>query len=271
MSIKSLVQGLCPPVLWNLAAGLRKPKSPERTGHSGYYRTYEEANRDIPAATWEHLPSESIQTSVQAITSPDNVLAWNERLLAIALAQAWNPNKQLRVIDFGGNFGGHISTFLKIARDASYSWTVIEIPTIVEEGRKRIPPGAPLRYETEIERAPASPDLIVASGALQYLPAPYEMLIRFANVNPRLVFLDRVPFVDGKEDFLTLQHVPGRYFADGQARDVPAWWFARQQFIEKLESTFSIDWIAQNGEHAVVNGLSSVWEGMVVHLKRLVP
>jgi putative methyltransferase (TIGR04325 family) len=230
----------------------------------------EEANRNLSAATWDHLPSESVQASIEAIISTSEVLTWNERLLAIALAQARHSDKQLTVVDFGGAFGGHIATFLKVAKYTSYSWTVIEIPTIVEEGRRRIPPGVPLRYETQIERAPASPDLIVASGALQYLPAPYEMLVRFANVNPRLVFLDRVPFINASEDFLTLQHVPGRYFADGQARDVPAWWFARERFIETLESTFSIDWTAQTGERTVVNGLSSVWEGMAMHPKRLV-
>jgi len=265
MSGKDLARSVCPPVLWQALSRLRQqPSRPQR--YSGRYRTYEEASRDIPASMWEHLPPDSRETSLAALTAPRRVLAWNERLLAIALMQAARTER-CTFVDFGGSFGLHLSTFLKVAGKAPYSWTIIEIPSIVDEGRKRIPPGMAIRYETEIERAPRSPDLIITSGALQYLSAPYEMIARFAAMSPKYVFIDRLPVVEITDDFLTIQHVPGRYFADGERRDVPAWWFSRKGFFEALENSFVIEWTAQTGEHTEVHDIPVQLEAAMLRLR----
>jgi hypothetical protein len=58
---------------------------------------------------WEHLPPDSRETSIAALTAPRRVLAWNERLLAIALMQAARTER-CTFVDFGGSFGLHLST-----------------------------------------------------------------------------------------------------------------------------------------------------------------
>jgi putative methyltransferase (TIGR04325 family) len=124
-----------------------------------------------------------------------------------------------------------------------------------------------IRYEIEIERAPRSPDLIITSGALQYLSAPYEMIARFAAMSPKYVFIDRLPVAEITDDFLTIQHVPGRYFADGERRDVPAWWFSRKGFFEALENRFVIEWTAQTGEHTEVHDIPVQLEAAMLRLR----
>ena len=216
---------------------------------------------------WQHVPPDSAESSIAAITTPSKELVWNERLMALALLQAVGAGT-INVIDFGGSFGLHLSTFLKVARNTPYLWTIIEIPTIVDEGRKRIPPGAALHYETEIEQGPASPDLIITSGTLQYLATPYEMLSRFADVAPKYLFIDRLPVAVMVDDFVTIQHVPGRHFADGQARDVPAWWFSRNRFFQALDENFSIEWTAQTGEYAEVHAMPVKLEAVMLRRKQ---
>ena len=102
--------------------------------------------------------------------------------------------KNMTVVDFGGGLGG---TFInnRDLFDKSHKCIVIEQPNFVEAGQKlSLKTNLDLHFYTSLGALNYSPDILIFSSVLQYLPDSSELLIAASLLEPNLIILDRTAF-----------------------------------------------------------------------------
>jgi putative methyltransferase (TIGR04325 family) len=154
--------------------------------------------------------------------------------LMTSLLSAAVRDKQLNVLDFGGSLGisyFHSREFLREVREVS--WSVVEVPNFVAAGRKHIQSPELRFYESIDECLHAQrPNIVVASGVLQYLPEPWGTLKDLLQIGAPYLFIDRTGTIDSDTDRLTVQHVPERIYRC----DHPAWFLSETKLLAALGS-----------------------------------
>jgi putative methyltransferase (TIGR04325 family) len=135
-------------------------------------------------------------------------------LLASLLRAAISAGGRLRVIDFGGSLGStyrQCRAFLSVV--TSLRWSVIEQAHFVDRGRARFQTDE-LRFHGDLGESvrEAAPDVVLASGVLQYLEDPYRVLDDLAALGARMIVVDRTPWAERSDDIITLQAVPAEIF-----------------------------------------------------------
>src|ERR1700680_4399578 len=82
-----------------------------------------------------------------------------------------------KVLDYGGNFGFMYFQAMQTIPSFIEWWRVVDLPKVVEYGNARFADGALSFFDsTEKALVGQQPDVIVCSGVLQYLAAPYSTL-----------------------------------------------------------------------------------------------
>jgi putative methyltransferase (TIGR04325 family) len=135
------------------------------------------------------------------------------------------PKAKLRVIDFGGAFGGSYRQYKAFHRKPA-SWAVVEQPAMVTLGREHFK-DSDLDFHPTLEAAGPA-DAILLSSALQYLPAPYEVVRAIVDARIPHVIVDRTPCSAQARDILTVQKVPAEIYP----ASYPCWIFSRALLLE---------------------------------------
>jgi putative methyltransferase (TIGR04325 family) len=184
-----------------------------RTNHTalyyGIYGSYDEALAAIPPSRqvgWDNEASASIwiddihqlkfnpgftQTSVYP------VLFWLSRLMCEGTS----------LIDYGGSIGLTYYRYRRfVGLPANVRWIVVEVPKIATEGRRVAVREAALglEFETAFDATPKC-DVLLSSGALQYMERSVPGLLDLHAPKPSHVILDRIPLTTGK-GYWTLQN-----------------------------------------------------------------
>lgn len=99
------------------------------------------------------------------------------------------------VVDLGGAAGAHYLDVRRlIPRELTLDWTVVETKTMVQEART-LAFGHEVRFTERLDEAlsagDGSADLLLASGALMYLPDPMETLRQIVAAGPRRIIFSR--------------------------------------------------------------------------------
>jgi putative methyltransferase (TIGR04325 family) len=142
---------------------------------------------------------------------------------------------RLRVIDFGGAFGAsyrHYRTF----HGRPAAWSVVEQPAMAGLGKAHFQ-DAELDFHASLEAALAAgpADAILLSSALQYLPAPYDLIGRLRAAHIPRVIIDRTPCSAQERDILTVQKVPAEIYA----ASYPCWIFSRARLLEAFAPDYA--------------------------------
>lgn len=122
-------------------------------------------------------------------------IAYSEAVLAgIALAVS-RFSANIAVLDFGGSLG---SSYFQNRKILGYlnnvDWCVVEQPGFVRAGRRYLN-DAGLKFFSSLDELPAfSPDLLILSGVLQYLPDPIGILSSCLSLDPAVVVIDRTSY-----------------------------------------------------------------------------
>jgi putative methyltransferase (TIGR04325 family) len=74
------------------------------------------------------------------------------------------------------------------------------------------------------------------SSVLQYLKKPFEILDEIYASNIEYIIIDRTPFVENKDDILTIQKVNSRIYE----AEYPAWFFSMDKFLFYIRKKYDI-------------------------------
>ena len=135
------------------------------------------------------------------------------------------------VLDIGGSAGNLFycySRYLDLPRELR--WTVFEVPQNVASGREiaaeRSEPR--LLFVDRLEEC-ADADTVILSGSLHYFEALPPELMRFLGRQPKHVFINRTPVIDGPS-VVTVQDA-GTYYAMSPAKIL-----SRQTLFESMDA-----------------------------------
>ena len=170
--------------------------------------------------------------------------------LSLSSRCALRGNK-LNVIDFGGACGAHYFIAKRVFGDGiDLRWHVVETPNMVsraiglEDGR--------LKFFDDLEKAKAGVDhvdLVFSSGALQYVPRPYEFLEGLTECKADNIFITRVGLSTLPKELVIIQRSHLREngigpmpqgMQDGVAQH-PVTFARKDKFEEILSRRYSID------------------------------
>lgn len=183
-------------------------------------------------------------------TRPDN-----HALIAALLHSAGGG--RLRVVDFGGGLGSlYHATRPWLEPLGDLDWCVVEQAHYAQRGTQDFADGR-LRFSDDLDEvlAQGTPDIVLLSGVLQFLPDPLAVLRQVAASGAGAIFLDRVPFWPGPTSRITIQYVPSSIVKT----NYPSHLFARAELLAPLTS-----------EYQCLSTFSSI-EGAIFGLGRVVP
>lgn len=145
---------------------------------------------------------------------------------------------RLHVIDFGGSLG---STYFALRPFLSeveeIRWSVIEQEHFVEVGREYIEDGT-IHFFKDLKECTSGSDynIFFSSAAFQYLENPHEVIEQIVSCGFDYMIMDRMPFISGNRDRLTVQFVsPEIYQAS-----YPAWFFSLSRFTDHFSSHYDL-------------------------------
>lgn len=201
------------------------------------YSSWEEALKDSTSYTASSVVEGTLNRRKLFLEAFDPRDIWvDERtqqlLSAVAVIIGEKPIRGLKVLDFGGSFGIYFYLLRRALPGVEIDWTVIETEEMAQAFRPF--EEEHLRWQTTFPAAPDSGskdfDLCLASGSLPYIPKPYKILEKLAQLG-RYVVATRMGFIDGAEDKVAVQRVPPEIFTGSY----PAWFFSRDKFISAAQ------------------------------------
>jgi putative methyltransferase (TIGR04325 family) len=139
--------------------------------------------------------------------------------------------RSLRVLDFGGAFGGMYRQYRAFGLPPEVSWNVVEQPAFTELGRSAFETPE-LRFASSIGEVLAGglPDMALLSSVLQYLEHPASLIRQITDAGIPHVIIDRTPCYEGEHNLLSVQHVPPSIYK----ASYPCWIFSRSRLLECL-------------------------------------
>ncbi len=143
--------------------------------------------------------------------------------------------RPLRVVDFGGAFGGSYRQYKAFYGDP-VSWAVVEQPYMVRLGKEHFRNSEldfHLSLEAVLSAGPA--DVILLSSVVQYLREPYGFIGEITRSKIEHAIIDRTPCSALPRDVLTVQKVPPEIYA----ASYPCWIFSRQRFLSAFSQCFT--------------------------------
>ena len=159
-------------------------------------------------------------------------------VLAGLLRAAAEAESRLAVLDLGGALGSsyyQCRDFLAVV--SSLRWGVVEQPHFVKCGKAEFQDGTLQFFDSLAEcLTTISPNVVLLSSVLQYLPDPAEILKIIQDSAVRYVIIDRTPFSDLDSDHITTQHVPKSIYA----ASYPCWIFSRFNLVQRFGPSYQL-------------------------------
>lgn len=131
-------------------------------------------------------------------------------VIALLLRAAMENNGYLRVLDFGGALGSsyyQCKDFLGMTK--VLNWNIVEQPHFVRIGKLEFESNSLHFYDSVPVASQTSPPMVVlASGVLQYMPDPVEVLRSLISTQAEYIVIDRTPFALNGRQVISTQLVP---------------------------------------------------------------
>ncbi len=238
---RNLLKDVLPPVLVRL---IRRRLIRPPWGYFGNYTTWNDAKGDSDGYDMQFI-LERVKQSLalvrdgKAVYERDGFLfdhmEYSFPLLSGLLRVASSNGNRLNVLDFGGSLG---STYFQCREFVNgleeLHWNVVEQPSFVECGQRHFQTDQ-LRFYSNLDLCLSEQaiNLILISGTLPYLQAPYEFLTEVIAHQVTNIIIDRtLIFESGRTDRLTVQCVPSHIY--GRQVSYPAWIFSRSRLCDQF-------------------------------------
>lgn len=119
-----------------------------------------------------------------------------------------------KIFDFGGNIGNLYYTYSpRLPKLGSADWTVFDIPSVVENGRKIAAErkAAALRF-VDSARAFKAEQILLVSGAFHYWESDVSAFLQQFPASPENIIINRSPVHETQPSFITVQRTPSCAF-----------------------------------------------------------
>lgn len=253
-SIKPLVKDWLPPALLRAAQHL----CGKGIRFKGNYKTWAEAAALCTGYDAESILNKVLEATLrvkrgEAVFERDSVLfdeiQYSWPVTAALMWVAARNNGNLHVLDFGGSLGSSYFQNRKFLSSLkSVSWHVVEQAHFVDMGKLYIE-DEKLKFYSSIEESlkTISPNVILLSSVVQYLPSPHWLFGQINSVNADILLFDRTPFTIETEDNICIQHVP----SDIYKASYPMWLLSRNNLLGQLSSWKIHESFASAEGHAI--------------------
>jgi putative methyltransferase (TIGR04325 family) len=144
-----------------------------------------------------------------------------------ALALASRGVDRVRVLDWGGELGSYLFLARKLMPDVPFEWHCVDLPLVVELGRKLNPD---VIFHDDGSWKEQRYDFVFSSSSLQYLPDWRPTLRDLADAATSWMYLTRMPFVRRSPSFVALQRVKE------YSTEIHGWVLNRDAFVDAATS-----------------------------------
>jgi putative methyltransferase (TIGR04325 family) len=133
-------------------------------------------------------------------------------IIGVMLALSRNPDKEIKVIDFGGACGEHyflVKSFLGYFYQRNYKlrWHVVETRATVDKSKEL--ENDELKFFDNLDLAKENftnkIDLVHSSGTIQCVPEPFKVLGELLDCNSQFLILSRLGLSAGERDVIALR------------------------------------------------------------------
>lgn len=178
-----------------------------------------------------------------------------------ALASLGSSSAPIRVLDFGGFDGRYEALMSATFPDLSFSWTVVELPSVVTAFSTHVPS---IDFSSDLDACLAGrPHIFFASASLNYIPDPDEVLSR-ALTTCSTAILTRVPLWPLVEHRVAVQRTQRK-----PEVSYPTWFFSEDRFLAELENLADVVLEFEcPDDRAAFNGHYSTYRGLVARCRR---
>ncbi len=267
--VRTLLKDWLPPIIIRALGNIKGG----RIRFEGSYTNWDEAASQCTGYSAAHILAKVHEATLkvkngEAAFERDSVLfdeieyVWP--VLAGLLSAAAQNNGVLNVLDFGGALGSSYFQNRKFLDTLpEVHWNVVEQPHYVRAGQNNIQ-DARLRFYPTIEScmAESQPNVILLSGVLQYLPAPFDVLEQLSKCGALCLIIDRTPYSNRTSDSLTIQKVPSSIYK----ASYPMWIFSWGSFAQYIADNWTIlaSSLCPEGHVKTNRGLSFAFQGMLL-------
>ncbi len=243
MRLRTILRGLCPPVLARLFLRWRHGVIVYRAGFSDWQAAKAASGGYAHDAIIERVVAATdAVVAGRAAAERDGVILDRLQppfhLLAPMLAAALEREGRLVVVDFGGALG----TLYRQCRPLLGSvrrlrWHVVEQAAFARIGHQNYE-NDELAFFDSLQAACAAeaPDVVLMSSVLQFLPDVAPVLSAVTSSGARYLLVDRTPFRDAPQDAVFVQEVPPSIYA----ASYPMRAFSLQLWFERLGANWTL-------------------------------
>lgn len=255
MTVRDALRGWLPPAMVRLARRL----AGRGLRFDGSYATWLEAQRASDGYDREDIVRRVYESEVKvkqgdAADERDGVLfdivQYSLPVMAGLARVSCLKGRALRVLDFGGAFGGMYRQYRAFGLPPVVSWHVVEQPAFTRLGRPSFETPE-LQFASSIGEVLAGglPDVALFSSVLQYLEDPVSVIRQITDAGIPHLIIDRTPCYWGEPDVLTVQRVPAEIYK----ASYPCWIFSRSRLLEAVGNGYR--------QIATFTDGSGPWEG----------
>ncbi len=181
----------------------------------GNYKSFEEALKNSQGYSDELILKKKINSFLSVLKGhaayeQDTLLFFKENYDNDLLDYLNDIQKKIQrnliVLDFGGSFGTlYFKNYKKF--NHTYDWNIIEQENIVNyinENNFNLK----INFFKNLNDLKKTPDVVIFSGSIQYLPNPYEILEQLIKKNITNFLFLKTSFHYGKDNIFSIQKVP---------------------------------------------------------------
>lgn len=246
-------------------------------GFSGHYGSWNEAQKHTTGYNAANILEKVKQASLkvkngEAIYERDSfvfdTLQHHWPLLACIQTAAIENNLKLSVLDFGGSLGSNYNYIKKaVPLAVDINWSIVEQDHFVTCGKEFFETDKLHFFYTvnEMVAAMGTPDVVLLSSVLQYLPDYEKFIIEFNQLKAKYILITRTAYVNNNEaGFWTVQKVPA-FIYDAS---YPAYFFNEKEFETRFPDYEKVcSFNDPFTQPTVVSGKNVYWGGELYKLK----
>lgn len=186
-----------------------------------------------------------------------------EIISAFGLLDSENDN--VNVLDFGGSFGKYFFLVRQLLnKKLNVYWDVLETKSLCEVANSKIT-NKNLKFYSKFELIMnKSYDIVIFSGALQYLESPVHILKKIFELNPQLLIINRIPLINSYERYcvqkINLQdNGPQKNVNMANTNiKVPICLLNKKKLIRILQEKFNKVLLTKNSKYSLLYRLSRI-------------